>query len=68
MVELKGVFLLAMLLPDAVKAVTLNYKSEVQKQPACHGSNGDYLSFKMDRPILHIIFQLQILNRRMQLN
>ena len=23
----------------------------VQNPPACHGSNGDYLSFKMDRPM-----------------
>lgn len=23
----------------------------VQEAPACHGSNGDYISFKMDRPM-----------------
>ena len=23
----------------------------VQNKPACHGANGDYLSFKMDRPM-----------------
>lgn len=23
----------------------------VQNAPSCHGSNGDYLSFKMDRPM-----------------
>ncbi|MCE9688247.1 hypothetical protein LZP73_18925 [Shewanella sp. AS16] len=23
----------------------------VQNPPACHGSNGDYLTFKMDRPM-----------------
>ena len=23
----------------------------VQNKPSCHGSNGDYLSFKMDRPM-----------------
>lgn len=23
----------------------------VQNPPTCHGSNGDYLSFKMDRPM-----------------
>ena len=23
----------------------------VQNRPACHGSNGDYMSFRMDRPM-----------------
>jgi hypothetical protein len=26
-------------------------KGGVQNPPPCHGSNGDYLSFKMDRPM-----------------
>ncbi|GAA5444862.1 hypothetical protein Misp06_03054 [Microbulbifer sp. NBRC 101763] len=39
------------LLVDSTKLVYVYPEGGVKNPPACHGSNGDYISFSMDRPM-----------------
>jgi hypothetical protein len=39
------------LLYEGGNLVYVYLEGGVQNPPACHGANGDYLSFKMDRPM-----------------
>jgi len=41
----------SILLYESGNLVYVFPKGGVQNAPPCHGSNGDYLSFKMDRPM-----------------
>ncbi|GAA5442634.1 hypothetical protein Misp06_00808 [Microbulbifer sp. NBRC 101763] len=39
------------LLVDSTKLVYVYPEGGVNNPPACHGANGDYISFSMDRPM-----------------